>query len=49
MIRTGTDMYFNNVGYIGVNTTAPQAALDINGFTKLGSDAPKIKFKKLVC
>lgn len=31
---------------LGIGTTAPDAKLEVNGFTKLGSDAPKIKIKK---
>lgn len=34
-------------GNVGIGTTNPQAQLDVSGFTKLGSDAPKIKMKKL--
>ncbi|CAH0995363.1 hypothetical protein EMA8858_01484 [Emticicia aquatica] len=34
-------------GNVGINTELPNAQLDVNGFTKLGSDAPKIKLKKL--
>ncbi len=46
-IRTSADdIYFNNPGNVGIKTTAPQAALEVNGFTKLGSDSPKIKVKK---
>jgi hypothetical protein len=33
-------------GNTGINTVNPQSALEVNGFTKLGSDAPKIKVKK---
>jgi hypothetical protein len=33
--------------YTGVNTANPQAMLHVNGFTKLGDDAPKVKLKKL--
>lgn len=32
---------------VGIGTATPDVALDINGFTQLGSDAPKIKMKKL--
>ncbi len=34
-------------GKIGMGTTTPAATLDVNGFTKLGNDAPSIKVKKL--
>ena len=37
----------NKNGNIGIGTTAPDTKLEINGFTKLGSDAPAIKLKKL--
>jgi hypothetical protein len=30
-------------GIVGIGTTAPTAALEVNGFTKLGSNAPAIK------
>jgi hypothetical protein len=33
-------------GEVGINTNAPTADLEVNGFTKLGSDAPAIKVKK---
>ncbi len=41
---SGTDIYNSNSGNVGIGVTTPQAKLEINGFTKLGSDAPKIKF-----
>lgn len=34
-------------GNVGIGTTAPTTKLEVNGFTKLGSDAPAIKVKKL--
>ena len=34
-------------GNVGVGTTTPNTKLEINGFTKFGSDAPAIKVKKL--
>ena len=34
-------------GRVGIRTTSPSAELEVNGYTKLGSDAPKIKMKKL--
>ena len=34
-------------GNTGINTASPQSMLHINGFTKLGDDAPKIKIKKI--
>ena len=34
-------------GRVGVNETNPQSTLHVDGFTKLGDDAPKIKMKKL--
>jgi hypothetical protein len=34
-------------GKIGIGTPSPTAELEVDGFTKLGSSAPKIKMKKL--
>lgn len=34
-------------GNVGIGTAAPTSALEVNGFTKLGSDAPAIRMKKL--
>jgi hypothetical protein len=34
-------------GNIGVGTTTPSTKMEVNGFTKLGTDAPAIKVKKL--
>ena len=34
-------------GRVGINTTNPQAELQVNGFTKLGNESPEIKMKKL--
>lgn len=34
-------------GNIGIGTNVPTTKLEVNGFTKLGSDAPAIKIKKL--
>ena len=34
-------------GNVGIGTFNSAAKLEVNGFTKLGSDAPAIKFKKL--
>lgn len=36
-----------NNGNIGIGTEVPSTKLEVNGFTKLGSDAPAIKIKKL--
>lgn len=33
-------------GNVGIGTTTPTAKLEVNGFTKLGTDAPAIKVKK---
>ena len=52
----GLDFYTNstnkmsitNGGNVGIGTTTtPAAKLEVNGYTKLGSDAPSIKVKKL--
>lgn len=34
-------------GKTGIGTTTPASTLEVNGFTKMGSDAPAIKVKKL--
>ena len=34
-------------GKVGIGTDNPAAQLEVNGYTKLGSDAPSIKMKKL--
>jgi trimeric autotransporter adhesin len=34
-------------GNTGIGTTTPTAKLEVNGFTKLGNEAPAIKIKKL--
>jgi hypothetical protein len=34
-------------GNVGIGTASPDVALDVNGYTQLGTDAPKIKMKKL--
>jgi hypothetical protein len=34
-------------GKVGIGTSNPAATLEVNGYTKLGSDAPSIKVKKL--
>lgn len=44
--RNGADIYNNNPGRVGINTATPQAALDVNGGSKFGADAPVIKMKK---
>jgi hypothetical protein len=43
----GTLNILTATGNVGIGTTTPDVALDVNGFTQLGSDAPKIKVKKL--
>lgn len=34
-------------GNVGIGTATPASALEVNGYTKLGSDAPAIRVKKL--
>lgn len=36
-----------NNGKVGISTNSPQSDFEVNGFSKLGSDAPAIKVKKL--
>lgn len=36
-----------NFGNVGVGTVTPEAKLEVNGYTKLGSDAPAIKLLKI--
>lgn len=43
-VTTKSINYFN--GNYGIGTTTPSAKLEVNGYTKLGSDAPAIKIKK---
>ena len=40
-------MRIKGSGNVGIGTSTPQAQLDVNGYTKLGSSAPKIQIKKL--
>jgi hypothetical protein len=43
----GERMRILSSGNVGIGTTTPAALLEVNGYTKLGSDAPSIKVKKL--
>jgi hypothetical protein len=38
-------LHITGAGNVGIGTTAPAAALEVNGYTKLGSDAPAVKMK----
>lgn len=41
------DIYINPFGgRVGIGTTVPGASLEVNGYSKLGNDAPAIKYKK---
>ncbi|MGK4566904.1 hypothetical protein [Flavobacterium sp. 3HN19-14] len=40
-------MAITSAGNVGINTTAPAAELEVNGFTKQGSNAPAVKQLKL--
>lgn len=46
-VRNGNNIYNSNqAGRVGVGTQNPQATMHVDGFTKLGNDAPAIKYKK---
>jgi len=34
-------------GNVGIGTNTPDVALDVNGYTQLGGDAPKVKMKRI--
>ncbi len=40
-------LFIGTNGNVGIGTATPDAELEVNGYTKLGSDAPKIKMKKI--
>lgn len=40
-------MNISKEGNVGINTESPTTKFEVNGFSKLGSDAPAIKVKKL--
>lgn len=42
-----TKMVVRQSGNVGIGTNNPAALLEVNGYTKLGSDAPSIKVKKI--
>lgn len=43
-----TNGIHNISGNVGIGTNIPSTKLEINGYTKLGTDAPAIKVKKLI-
>ncbi|MBL0181393.1 MAG: hypothetical protein IPP96_03480 [Chitinophagaceae bacterium] len=43
----GERMRISSNGNVGIGTATPAASLEVNGYTKLGSDAPSVKVKKL--
>lgn len=45
--RNGNDIYNNNSGRVGINQPNPTADLDVNGFTRLGANAPLIKMARV--
>jgi hypothetical protein len=47
MDATDVKMVIFNNGDVGIGTATPTTKLEVNGYTKLGLDAPKIKYKKL--
>lgn len=42
-----TKLFVKQSGEVGIGTENPTTKFEVNGFTKLGSDAPAIKVKKL--
>jgi hypothetical protein len=46
-VRDGNNIYNGNTGgRVGVGTQNPQATMHVDGYTKLGNDAPAVKYKK---
>ena len=45
-LKNGNDIYNNNNGNVGIQTSTPAATLTVNGYSMFGIDAPAIKMKQ---